>query len=108
MNANANPKFVPLFERVLVLPDAVETKTQSGIVLAVESRKRPNTGTVVSVGHLVAANSACPIKIGDRILYQRYSGLNVKVDEVDHHLIMANDMLAILNDDKITFELREP
>jgi len=41
-------------------------------------------------------------------LYQRYSGLNVKIDNIDHHLIMANDMLAILNDDQITFDLREP
>jgi len=100
--------FIPLFERVLVLPDAVETKTDTGIILAVESRKRPNTGKVISVGHLVAANAACPVQEGDRILYQRYSGLNVKIDNIDHHLIMANDMLAILNDDQITFDLREP
>ena len=70
-----NKEFTPLFERVLIKPDSVETKTETGIILPVESRKRPNTGLVISIGHLVAENSKCPVKVGDRVLYQRYSGL---------------------------------
>jgi chaperonin GroES len=82
----------PLFERVLVIPDKVEDVTETGIVLPVESRKRPNTGKVVSVGHLV--ESKCPIKIGDHILYQRYSGLEVTHNGQAYHMIMANDILG--------------
>ena len=87
---STNTEFTPLFERVLIKPDSVETKTETGIILPVESRKRPNTGIVISLGHLVADNSKCPVKEGDRVLYQRYSGLDVKVSGEMHHLVMAN------------------
>lgn len=108
MSTQIQNGFIPLFERVLVLPDSVEVKTETGIILPVDARKRPNTGTVIALGHLVAENSKCPVKVGDRILYQRYSGLDVKWDSVDYHLIMANDLLAILNKDQETqFELKE-
>jgi len=100
--------FVPLFERILVLPDSVESKTETGIILSVDARKRPNTGVVISIGHLVSSNSGCPIKEGDRVLYQRYSGLDVQWDGTNYHIIMANDLVAIINKDETTqFELKE-
>jgi chaperonin GroES len=100
--------FIPLFERILVLPDSVESKTETGIILSVDARKRPNTGVVISVGHLVSSNSGCPIKEGDRVLYQRYSGLDVQWDGANYHIIMANDLVAIINKDETTqFELKE-
>jgi len=82
----------PLFERLLVIPDKVEETTETGIVLPVESRKRPNAGIVVSIGHLV--ESKCPIKPGDHILYQRYSGLEVIHNGQMYHMIMTNDILG--------------
>lgn len=100
--------FIPLFERLLILPDSVEVKTETGILLSVDARKRPNTGTVIGLGHLVANNSNCPVKVGDRVLYQKYSGLDVKWDGENYHLVMANDLLAIINKDQETqFELNE-
>jgi chaperonin GroES len=108
MSTEIQTGFLPLFERVLVLPDSVETKTETGIILPPEARKRPNTGTVISLGHLVATNSGCPVKEGNRVLYQRYSGLDVKWDNKDYHLIMANDLLAIIDkDQETTLELKE-
>jgi chaperonin GroES len=108
MSINISEGFIPLFERVMVLPDAVQAKTETGIILSVDARKRPNTGIVVSLGHLVADNSKCPVKIGDKVLYQRYSGLDVTWDSVAYHLIMANDLLAIINQDQDTqFELKQ-
>ena len=99
--------FIPLFERVLILPDPVEKKTASGITLAVESRKRPNTGVIVSTGHLVVLGKV-PVKDGDRVLYQRYSGLDIEWEGVNYHLVMANDLLAVINkDDTTSFELNE-
>lgn len=92
-----NSEFMPLFERVLIKPDSIETKTETGIILPVEARKRPNSGTVVAIGHMVSKNSECPVKAGDQILYLRYSGMDVKVDGVLHHLVMANDLVAIIN-----------
>lgn len=108
MSIDVQNGFIPLFERILVLPDSVETKTETGIVLSVDARKRPNTGKVIGLGHLVADNSKCPVKVGDRVLYQRYSGLDVKWDGSNYHLVMANDLLAIINKDQETqFELNE-
>lgn len=97
-----NSEFIPLFERVLVKPNVVETQTETGIILPVESRKRPNSGTVVSIGHMVSKNSECPVKEGDHVLYLRYSGMDVKVNGELHHLVMANDLVAIINKDAAT------
>ena len=53
-------------------------------------------------------NSKCPVKVGDRVLYQRYSGLDVQWDGTNYHIIMANDLVAIINKDETTqFELKE-
>lgn len=108
MSIDVTKGFIPLFERLLIMPDSVEVKTETGILLSVDARKRPNTGTVMSLGHLVADNSKCPVKVGDKVLYQRYSGLDVKWNEQNYHLVMANDLLAIINKDQETqFELNE-
>ena len=108
MSIDIQNGFIPLFERILVLPDSVETKTETGIGLPVDARKRPHTGKVIGLGHRVADNSKCPVKVGDRVLYQRYSGLDVKWDGSSYHLVMANDLLAIINKDQETqFELNE-
>lgn len=109
MSISVNEGFIPLFERVMILPDAVESKTETGIILSVDARKRPNTGIVISLGHLVGNNSGCPVKVGDRVLYQRYSGLDVTWDGKNYHLVMANDLLAIINKDQDTqFTLNNP
>lgn len=99
--------FTPLFERVMIKPDDVEKRTETGIILPVESRKRPNTGVVTAVGHLVA-DSKCPVKEGDHVLYLRYAGFDVEVDGEIYHLVMANDLVGII--DKTinkSFELKD-
>jgi chaperonin GroES len=108
MSTDAKTGFKPLFERILIKPDSVEKKTETGIILPVEARKRPNTGTVIAVGHMVSKNSECPIQEGDYVLYQRYSGLNVKWAGEDFHVVMANDLVAVLNKDiDTTFEISD-
>ena len=107
MSITVKEGFIPLFERVLIKPDPVEKKTASGITLAVESRKRPNTGIIVATGHLVVLGKV-PVKDGDRVLYQRYSGLDLEWENEKYHLVMANDLLAVINkDDTTSFELNE-
>lgn len=109
MSTTIKDGFVPLFERVLIKPDPVEKKTASGITLAVESRKRPNTGVIIALGHLAqSVNSKMPVEEGNRVLYQRYSGLDIDWEGVNYHLVMANDLLAVINKDEATsFELNE-
>lgn len=86
----------PLFERIMIKPDKVEEVTETGIVLPVESRKRPNTGIVVSIGHLV--REKCPVEVGDHVLYQRYSGLEVSHNGEMFHMVIANDLLGKFTD----------
>lgn len=88
--------FLPSFERVLILPNKKEEVTETGIVLPVEARKRPNIGTVVEVGPLVA-DSKLPVNVGDTVLYQRYAGMDITLHGELYHLVMANDILGIFD-----------
>lgn len=108
MSTDIQTGFTPLFERVLVLPDETELTTETGIILSVDARKRPNTGLVIAMGHLIAGNTGFPVKVGDRVLYQRYSGLDINWEGIAYHLIMANDLLSIINKDQEThFDLKQ-
>lgn len=99
--------FVPLFERVLIKPDEPEKITETGIILPSSSVKRPNTGLVVALGHLVQ-EAKCPIKVGDRVLYLRYSGFDTVINGSTYHLVMANDLVGIIdNSGSSSFELKD-
>lgn len=99
--------FTPLFERIMIKPDDVEKRTETGIILPVETRKRPNTGVVTKIGHLVGA-AKCPVNVGDRVLYLRYAGFDVEVDGELYHLVMVNDLVGIIdNSINKSFELKD-
>jgi len=99
--------FTPVFERVLVEPDKVEETTEAGLVLPIESRKRPNSGKIISIGHLVQ-QSGCTVTVGDHILYQKYSGFDIEIDGKLYHIIMANDIIGIIdNSTGNKFELKD-
>jgi len=99
--------FIPLFERVLIKPDEPEKLTETGIILPASSIKRPNTGIVMAVGHLVA-ESKTPIKVGDHVLYLRYSGFDTVINGENYHLVMVNDLVGIIdNSGSNTFELKD-
>lgn len=76
-----NSGFIPLGHRILVLPDPIETKTASGIVLAIETQGREDMaqvkGTVVAVGDGAWSDTPTPAwaKPGDRIVFGKYAGL---------------------------------
>lgn len=92
----SNTGFQPAFERVLIRPNKKEEVTETGIVLPVEARKRPNIGTVVEMGSLIE-KTGLPIKLGDTVLYQRYAGMDITLHGELYHLVMANDVLGIFN-----------
>lgn len=99
--------FTPLYERILLKPDEAEHQTETGIILPLESRKRPNTGVVVEIGHMVGNGREAPIKVGDHVLYLRYSGFDIVIGGEMYHLIMANDLVGIIDKTINTFELKE-
>lgn len=87
----------PLYERVLVRPRQKETTTIQGIMLPEKAVKKPNIGTVVNVGDGTPNN---PMKVspGDLILFNRYAGAELMYKGEKHYVIMANEIIGILDD----------
>ena len=86
-------KIKPLADRVLVQPSSAETKTASGIIIPDSAQEKPQKGKVVAVGPGTKENPIS-LKIGDRILYGKYSGTELKHDGIDYLIMKESDILA--------------
>jgi len=91
----------PLDDRVLVLPEEAEEKTKGGIVLPDTAKEKPARGHIVAVGigKLLENGSRVPmsLKVGDRVLYGKYSGSEIKIDGVTHSILRESEVLAVLD-----------
>ena len=93
-------KFRPLHDRVVVKRVAEEEKTKGGIIIPDTAKEKPMEGEVVSVGPgardekgtLVAPD----VKAGDRILFGKWSGTEIKLDGVEYLIMKESDILGIL------------
>ena len=89
-------KLTPLHDRVIVKRLEVETKTASGIYIPDNAAEKPDQGEVLAVGpgkrNDKGELSAMSVKVGDRVLFGKYSGQSVKVDG-DELLVMKEDYL---------------
>ena len=89
----------PLGDRVIVKRDEVEDKTASGLYLSRESKEKPQTGVVVAVGEgkrdKDGALIPMPVKVGDKILYGKYGGTEVTVDEQELLIVRAEDIYGV-------------
>ncbi len=92
----------PLGERVVVKALESEEKTKSGIVLPDTAKEKPQKGTVVAVGpgRVLDNGQKLPleVKVGDKVLFAKYAGTEVKVDEEEYMVLKENDILAIIAD----------
>ena len=88
-------KIKPLADRVLVEPSAAETKTSSGIIIPDTAQEKPQKGKVVAVGPGTKDNPIT-LKVGDLILYGKYSGTELKHDGFDYLIMKESDILAII------------
>ncbi|MHB8278656.1 MAG: co-chaperone GroES [Candidatus Humimicrobiaceae bacterium] len=90
----------PLGDRVLVKPKASEEKTASGIVLPDTAKEKPQEGEVISVGPGARDDEgkriAMDLKAGDKVLYSKYSGTEVKINGKEHLILRESDVLAIV------------
>lgn len=91
----------PLGDRILVKPQEAETKTKGGIVLPDTAKEKPHEGKVVAVGKGKVLDNgniqALEVKVGDKVLYGKYSGNEITTKEGEELLIMREeDILAIL------------
>lgn len=88
-------KIKPLADRILVKNDKAETKTASGLIIPEAAQEKTQTASVVEVGPGTKDN-AITVKIGDRIMYDKYAGTPVKIDGEDHLILKINDVIAII------------
>lgn len=91
----------PLGDRVLVKVVAVEEVTKSGIFLPETAQEKPLQGQIVAVGegHRLDNGSYAPlsVKVGDHVLYAKYSGTDIRVDSEDYLILNEKDLLAVLD-----------
>ena len=87
--------FKPLSDRVLVQPNAAETKTASGIIIPDTAQEKPQEGTVVAVGP-GKKDEPTTVQVGDKVLYGKYSGSELKLDGQDYLIVRESDLLGIL------------
>ena len=90
----------PLGERVVIEVAESEMKTASGIVLPDTAKEKPQEGTIVAVGTGKLLDNGerakMEVKAGDKVLFSKYSGTEVKVDETKYLVVRESDILAIL------------
>jgi chaperonin GroES len=90
----------PLGDRILVKPKESEEKTASGIVLPDTAKEKPQEGEVIAVGPGAKDDEGkripMDIKVGDKVLYSKYSGTEVKINGKEHLIIRESDILAII------------
>ena len=83
----------PLQDRVLVKIEEAETKTASGLFIPDTAQEKTQTGTVVAVGD---DEEVITVKKGDKVMYDKYAGTNITVDDVDHLIVKMSDILAVV------------
>ena len=98
---NLNPKKLsPMPGYVLVEPAAKEEKTAGGIYLPDSHDEKPQAGTVLSVGAdwttEQGATIKSPVKVGDKVVYKKWGGNDVKVADVEYQFLKFEDILAVI------------
>ena len=87
--------FKPLADRVVIEPQAAETKTASGIYIPDSAKEKPQQGKVVAVGTGTKDNPIT-VKVGDTVLYGKYAGTEFKLDGSDYLIMRESDIFGIL------------
>ncbi len=88
-------KIQPLSDRVMVEPQEAETKTSSGIYIPDSAKEKPQQGKIVAVGK-GKKDHKMTVKVGDLVLYGKYSGTELKFDGKDYLIMREDDILAII------------
>ena len=83
--------FRPLADRVLIEPTAAETTTASGIIIPDTAKEKPQEGIVVAAGP-GKKDEPTTVKVGDKVLYGKYSGSELKLDGKDYLIVKESDL----------------
>jgi chaperonin GroES len=88
-------KIKPLADRVLVEPAPAEEKTAGGIIIPDTAKEKPQKGVVVAVGN-GKPDEPMTVKVGDSVLYGKYSGTELTLEGSDYLMMRESDLLAVL------------
>lgn len=93
-------KIKPLHDRILLKRSEGEEKTKGGIIIPDSAKERPQEGVIVAVGPGKTLEDGSvremQVKAGDKVLYSKYSGTEVKLDGEEHLIVREDDILAII------------
>lgn len=92
---NKKVNIKPLADRVLVQPANAEQKTSSGIIIPDTAKEKPQRGVVIAVGD-GKKDEPITVKVGDNVLYGKYSGTEISFEGVDYLIMREADILAIV------------
>lgn len=88
-------KIKPLADRVLIEPAEAEQKTASGIIIPDTAKEKPQRGKVVAVGK-GSKDHEMTVKVGDNVLYGKYSGTEIEFDGTKYMIMKESDIYAII------------
>ncbi len=91
-------KLVPLGDRVVIKQLVAEETTKSGIVLPGQSKEKPQQAEVIAVGPggtVDGKEVTMQVKVGDQVIYSKYAGTEVKIDDEELIIVKQSDILAI-------------
>ncbi len=94
-------KLVPLGDKVVIKQMEAEEKTKSGIVLPTQSKEKPQEAEVIAVGPggmVDGKEIKMQVKAGDKIIYSKYAGTEIKIDGETFIIVRQNEILAIVED----------
>ena len=92
-------KLVPLADRVVLKQCEAEETTKSGIILAGSALEKPQEAEVVAVGpggNVDGKEVTMHVKVGDKVIYSKYAGNEVKLDGEEYIIVKQNDILAVV------------
>ena len=93
-------KIRPLQDRIIVRRIEEEEKTKGGIIIPDSAKEKPMEGEVISVGSGKVLDNgtkqAPEVKAGDRVLFGKYSGTEVKIDDIEHLIMREDDILGVI------------
>ena len=87
-------KIQPLGSRVLIRPQESEMQTSAGIYIPETAKEKPQTGEIVAIGD----DEKIKVKVGQKVMYPKYTGTEIIIGGVDHIIMDAEDILAIVFD----------
>ena len=93
-------KIKPLSDRVVIKPAPADEKVQGGIIIPDTAKEKPQKGKIVAVGPGKTSDAGelikMSVKVGDTVLYGKYSGTEVTIDNEDYLIVRESDILAVV------------